>query len=103
VTHVRRAVGGRGLTSGTRVRVFAGCRGPHLWSRPKINSTNFLYSNRFLTDLNLNRPIGGLIKLKKFHIKYGFEVFEIRENFPYRNFSRFKKDFELKFEEASMV
>jgi hypothetical protein len=51
----------------------------------------------------LDRPIGGLSELENFQIKYGFEGFEIRNNFPYRNFSRFEKDFELKFEKASMI
>jgi hypothetical protein len=36
---------------------------------------------------------------EKFEIKYGFKVFEIRNNFPYRNFSTFEMDFELKFRE----
>jgi hypothetical protein len=38
--------------------------------------------------------------LLKFQIKYGFEACEIRNNFPYRNFSKFSLDFELKFKEA---
>jgi hypothetical protein len=45
----------------------------------------------------------GLPELKKFQIKYSFEVFEIRNNFPYRNFLIFKMDFELKFMEDSRV
>jgi hypothetical protein len=32
--------------------------------------------------------------LNKFQIKYGFEVFQIRNNFPYRNFFIFEVDFE---------
>jgi hypothetical protein len=40
--------------------------------------------------------------LQKFEIKYGFEGFDEGENFSYRNFSRFKMEFELKFREASM-
>jgi hypothetical protein len=40
--------------------------------------------------------------LQKIEIKYGFEGFDERNNFPYRNFSRFEMEFELKFREASM-
>jgi hypothetical protein len=40
---------------------------------------------------------------RKFEIKYGFEGFDERNNFAYRNFLGFKMDFELKFKEASCV
>jgi hypothetical protein len=40
--------------------------------------------------------------LQKFEIKYGWKVFEIRNNFTYKYFLRFKMDFELKFREPSM-
>jgi hypothetical protein len=40
--------------------------------------------------------------LQKFETKYGWKVFEIRNNFPYRDFLRFEMDFELKFRESSM-
>jgi hypothetical protein len=36
-------------------------------------------------------------------MKYGCEGFEIRNNFPYRNYSRFEMYFELKIMEASRV
>jgi hypothetical protein len=39
---------------------------------------------------------------QKFQIKYGLKELEIRNNFPYRNFSRFKMEFELKIGEASV-
>jgi hypothetical protein len=39
---------------------------------------------------------------KIFEIKYGWKEFEIRINFPYMNFSKFQKEFELKFRENSM-
>jgi hypothetical protein len=39
---------------------------------------------------------------QKFQIKYGLKELEIRNNFPYRNFSRFEMEFELKIGEASM-
>jgi hypothetical protein len=38
----------------------------------------------------------GLTKLKRFQIKYGCEGFEVRNNLPYRNFSKFGVEFELK-------
>jgi hypothetical protein len=34
-------------------------------------------------------------KFKKFQIKYGCEALEIRNNFPYWNFSKFGVEFEL--------
>jgi hypothetical protein len=49
----------------------------------------FNYSNR----LNLIQSKTGLPKLQKFKTKYGWQVVEIRNNFPYRNFSRFEMDF----------
>jgi hypothetical protein len=39
--------------------------------------------------------------LEKIEIKYGFEALEEGNNFLYRNFLRFRMDFELKFREAS--
>jgi hypothetical protein len=38
----------------------------------------------------------------KFEIKYSFEEFVERNNFPFRNISRFEMEFELKFREAFM-
>jgi hypothetical protein len=35
-----------------------------------------------------------LPELKKIEIKYGFEGIHKRNNFPYRNISRFEKEFE---------
>jgi hypothetical protein len=40
--------------------------------------------------------------LQKFEIKYGWKVFETRNNFVHRNFFRFLMYFDLKFREASM-
>jgi hypothetical protein len=34
--------------------------------------------------------------LEKLKIKYGWRELEIRNNVPYRNFSRFEMEFELK-------
>jgi hypothetical protein len=44
-----------------------------------------------------------LPELEKLQIKYGCEGFEVRNNFPYRNFLRFEMDFELKNKEDSRV
>jgi hypothetical protein len=44
----------------------------------------------------------GLPLLQKFQEKYGFVDNKGRNNFPCRNFSRFKMEFELKFREISM-
>jgi hypothetical protein len=37
--------------------------------------------------------------LEKLEVKYGWKELKIRNNFPYRKFSRFEKEFELKFRE----
>jgi hypothetical protein len=37
--------------------------------------------------------------LQKFQIKYGWKELEIRNNFPYKNVSRFEIEFEQKFRE----
>jgi hypothetical protein len=37
--------------------------------------------------------------LQKFQIKYGWNELETRNNIPYRNFSRFENEFELKIRE----
>ncbi len=49
---------------------------------------------------NLIRFKQDLPELRKFEIKYEWKVFNIRNNFPYKEFLRFKMDFELKFREA---
>jgi hypothetical protein len=38
--------------------------------------------------------------LENFKIKYGFEDFEMRNNFHYCNFSKFRIEFELKIKET---
>jgi hypothetical protein len=40
--------------------------------------------------------------LQKFEIKYGWKVFDLRNNVPYKDFLIFEMDFELKFREACM-
>jgi hypothetical protein len=62
-----------------------------------MDSKIFTDSNGFknlktLTDSKITSP-----PLQKCEIKYGWKVFEIRINFPYRNFSRFEMEFESKF------
>jgi hypothetical protein len=43
-----------------------------------------------------------LPRIDFFKIKYGFEGFDERNNFLYRNFSRFKMYFKLKFRESKV-
>jgi hypothetical protein len=57
----------------------------------------------FQSNSNLPRFKIHLPGLKKFQVKYGFEEFGIRNNFPYRNVLIFEMDFELKFKKASRV
>jgi hypothetical protein len=52
---------------------------------------------------NLIRSKSDLSELEQFEIKYDFEGFDERNNFPYRNFLRFTMDFELKCKKASSV
>jgi hypothetical protein len=42
-------------------------------------------------------------ELENFEIKYDFERFDERNNFPYRNFLRFRMYFVLKIREASRI
>jgi hypothetical protein len=60
------------------------------------------YSNRFQMSLICCDPKVGTTRLQKFQIKYGWKELGVRNNFPYRNFSIFEMDFELKFREAPM-
>jgi hypothetical protein len=52
------------------------------------------YLKQFQINSNLFCSKHDLHELKFFEIKYGFEGFDRRNNFPYRKFSRFKVDFE---------
>jgi hypothetical protein len=56
-------------------------------------------SNGFKFALNFDRSKRCLPLLKKLEIKYGWKDLEIRNNFPCRNFFRFKMEFELKIRE----
>jgi hypothetical protein len=51
---------------------------------------------------NLIQTKTGALLLQIFLIKYGWKIFEGRNNFYYSNFSRFEMEFELKFRETSM-
>jgi hypothetical protein len=71
------------------------------WTRPKATVPPSKYSKNSngFEWICLN---DGLPLHKKFRTKYGFVDNKIRNNFPYRNFSRFEMKFELKFSEAYM-
>jgi hypothetical protein len=49
-------------------------------------------SNGFKFAPNFNRFKRCLIVLEKLEVKYGWKELEIRNNFPYRNFSKFERD-----------
>jgi hypothetical protein len=57
----------------------------------------------FSKSLELIRSKESHPKFEKFQIKYGFEYFEIRNNFPYWNFSKFGIEFEFKNQGSSRV
>jgi hypothetical protein len=59
------------------------------WVRPMINSTVSIYS-KFFKRFELIRSKEILAVFQKFQIKFGFEAFEIRNNFHYWNFSKFR-------------
>jgi hypothetical protein len=56
-------------------------------------------SNGFKFAPNFDRSKRCLLLIEKLEVKYGWKEIKIRNNFPYRNFSRFEKEFELKFRE----
>jgi SLT domain-containing protein len=60
-------------------------------------------SNIIQTHSNLIGFKKNLPKLKKFKIKYGFKEFDERNSFPYRNFSRFEIEFEIKIREYLII
>jgi hypothetical protein len=74
-------------------------RGADRWGRAQcraaVNSIQKI-SNEFKfisNSFKLDSLQKGSSQLKKIEIKYGCEVFEIRNNFPYRNFFRIEMDF----------
>jgi hypothetical protein len=52
--------------------------------------------NILQTHSNLIRSKRYLLEFEEFEITYGYEGFDERNNFSYRNFSRFERKFELK-------
>jgi hypothetical protein len=65
-----------------------------------VNSMVFDLFKKFQTNLNVVRSKDGPSKLQKFQIEYVFEGNQIRNKFPYRKFSTFDVEFQLKFKEA---
>jgi hypothetical protein len=75
--------------------------GKKKWAEPKwiIETKLFIYSQIF-RRLYLVWSKAVLPEIQKFKIKYVFVDFEIRNTFPYWNFSKFGLGFELKFKES---
>jgi hypothetical protein len=81
--------GGAALTSGADSTV-----------RPIRFSNRIKFiSNGFEFAPNFDRYKRCLPLLEKLKVKFGWKEHKIRNNFPFRNFSRFEKEFELKFRE----
>jgi hypothetical protein len=59
----------------------------HYFGPDQKNSIYFDLFKNFSTDFELIRSKDGLLLLKKIQMKYVCELFEIRNNFPYMNFS----------------
>jgi hypothetical protein len=66
-------------------------------------SAPFYFFEKISNQFELIRLNNGLPKFIKFQINYGCEGFEVRNNFPYRNFLILKNNFGLKFKEFSRV
>jgi hypothetical protein len=56
-------------------------------------------SNDFKFTSNFDSFKRYILVLQKFQIKYGWNDLEIGNNFPYRNFSIFEMEFEIKIRE----
>jgi hypothetical protein len=65
------------------------------WASPKAQCS-FLFIQNYSNIFELIRSKERLSVLESFPIKYRIEGFEERNNFTYRNFSRFEIDLELK-------
>jgi hypothetical protein len=65
------------------------------WAGLKAHS-NFLFIQNYLNEFELIQSKDRLSVLENFQIKYRIEGFEERNNFTYRNFSRFKMNLKLK-------
>jgi hypothetical protein len=72
-------------------------RGKEKWVWPKEILEFFICSNNFQMSLNCFDEKVDLPRSKNFKTKYVFEGNQIRNKFPYRNFSKFGVEFELKF------
>jgi hypothetical protein len=78
-------------------------RGPDSTVLGSVNSNGIqTILNRFKFALYFDWSKRYLLLLEKFQIKYGWKEIEIRNNLPYRIFSRFEMEFEWKFMEFSM-
>jgi hypothetical protein len=60
----------------------------------KIKPNQFKFEIDTSNLLKLDSIQQDLPESRKFEIKYGWKVVEIKNNFPYRNFSRFEMEFE---------
>jgi hypothetical protein len=67
--------------------------------RAQEEQYTFLFIQKYSNEFDLIQPKDRFPLLENFQIKSGFEAFELRNNFPYRNFLKFKAEFELKFRE----
>jgi hypothetical protein len=76
-------------------------RGPIVLGWPKINSNNFELIQIFSKETWIDSLKNALPVLEKFQIKYIFEGNQIRNNFTYCNFSKFRIEFQLKIREGS--
>jgi hypothetical protein len=71
---------------------------PDVLGRSKMNMALFYLFKIFPTNSNFKWFKEYLPVVETFQIKYGFVRNQIRNNFPYWNFSKFGVEFELKFE-----
>jgi hypothetical protein len=108
----RRGVGGMDRTCARRAAVSAwarvvwwrvgwlqvGCFGP-----AQNEHDDFLFIQTFTSNLNFKWSKRYPLLLGNFQKKYGFEAFEIRNNFTYWNLSKFGIHYELKIKEAYRV
>jgi hypothetical protein len=73
-----------------------------LWAdRHWLGSENNIFFQKLFNIFELIQSKGDVAMIQNFQIKYCFKYFEIRNNFPYWNFSKFRLEFELKTREGS--
>jgi hypothetical protein len=72
------------------------------WVGPKWTVASLIYSNKISNDIDMIQSKDELVELKK-SIKYGFEGFELTNNFHYWNFLKFGIKFEFKNKGSSRV